>query len=105
MNAARKNFIGKAFVKANPVIAEPQRATRDVYGGGTPCEDTVLQAQMLKLLGPQKKKIEEVDMLDALTQAGLENHFEVNQWPSSGAVRELALHMKNKSFVAVDLRK
>ena len=73
----------------------------DGYG----VEDSRLQANLVKLLGPQKKKVEEVDLAEAMEKAGLTNLFNPDQWPDSGAVRELASQMKHKKFVACDLHK
>ena len=67
--------------------------------------DDLLQASLLKMLGPQRKKLEEVDMAEAMKRAGLYELFEVGQWPSSAAVRELATQLKTKRFVCCDLRK
>lgn len=68
------------------------------------CDET-LQATLLQLLGPAKKKYEEVDMVASMKEAQLYDLFDVNQWPSSAAVRELATQLKSKRFVCSDLRK
>ena len=70
-----------------------------------PQEDIMLQASLLRALGPQKKRIEEVDLAEAMRTAGLAHLFNPDQWPDSGAVRELASQMKQKKFVACDLHK
>ena len=67
--------------------------------------EPMLEAALLRALGPQKKKIEEVDLADLMKTAGLAQFFEPDQWPDSGAVRELASQLKHKKFVAVDLHK
>ena len=102
-NGARLTFIKKAFEKANPPNPDFP-TTKDAYGGA-PNEDALLQAQFLRLLGPQKKKVEEVDIPSALAEARLAEHFEVNQWPPHGALRELATQFKSKPFVCCDLHK
>ena len=68
-------------------------------------EDALLQANLLRVLGPQKKKIEEVDLAEAMKATGLSRLFHIDQWPDSGAVRELATQMKKQKFVACDLHK
>ena len=53
----------------------------------------------------QKKKLEPVDMGEAMKKAGLFPLFHVDLWPSATAVRELATQAKSKKFVSSDLRK
>ena len=68
--------------------------------------DEDLQAGLLKALAQhQKPKIQEVDLAGAMESAGLARLFHTDQWPDSGAVRELASQLKHKKFVACDLHK
>ena len=88
---------------AQKVCAQSKSGVVEVDSGaaGSP----MLEAALLRALGPQKKKIEEVDLADLMKTAGLAQFFEPDQWPDSGAVRELASQLKHKKFVAVDLHK
>ena len=71
--------------------------------------ESCLQAALIKALGPLKPKAVEVDLAGSMAKAGLDKFFVPDQWPDSGAVRELAAQMKGKhgpkKFIAVDLRK
>ena len=88
------------------VLKRAQKKEKPQFGDdATAMEDSLLQASLLKALGPQKKKIEEVDLSEAMTNAGLAKLFHIDQWPDSGAVRELASQLKHKKFVACDLHK
>ena len=71
--------------------------------------DSGLEAALVRALGPQKTKVVEVDLAESMTKCGLAKFFLPDQWPDSGAVRELASQMRGKhgpkKFVAVELRK
>ena len=91
--------------QAQKVCARSKSGAIEVDSGaaGSP----MLEAALLRALGPQRKKIEEVDQAALMKTAGLAPFFTPDQWPDSGAVRELASQMKHKKlkFVAVDLHK
>ena len=72
---------------------------------GGSLDDAKLEASLMKVLGPQKKTILQVDLAESMKTAGLAMFFDADQWPDSGAVRELASQMKLKKFVACDLHK
>ena len=96
MPALQDECLKRAQKKEAPGIGE------DSYAD----EDIMLQAGLLKALGQQQKpKIQEVDLAEAMETAGLARLFHTDQWPDSGAVRELASQLKHKKFVASDLHK
>ena len=105
-------FAACAFLNVSRVLLQAEafkrvqkKDTTTIDKDGYAVEDSMLQANLLRALGPQKKKIEEIDLAEAMKNAGLANLFHPDQWPDSGAVRELASQMKNKKFVACDLHK
>ena len=94
--ALQDECLKRAQKKEAPSIGD------DGYGD----EDSMLQAGLLKALAQhQKPKIQEVDLAEAMETAGLARLFHTDQWPDSGAVRELASQLKHKKFVACDLHK
>ena len=55
--------------------------------------------------GKLQKKLVELDMAQAMTEAGLVGLFHDDLWPASTAVRELATQLKTKRFAFSDLKK
>ena len=88
--------------------AKSKGGATEVQVASSAAGDPMVEAVLLRALGTPKKKIEEVDLAACMNTAGLAQFFEPDQWPDSGAVRELASQLKpphQKKFVAVDLHK
>ena len=101
------NFLGAFWkMRCKPDdTGAPGSVAQDGYGEMSDCN---FQASLEAFFGGKckPKKIEDVDMKGKLEAAGLLQLFDVELWPSSAAVRELATQMKTRTgLVYSDLRK
>ena len=55
--------------------------------------------------GKVQKKLVELDMVQAMKDAGLADLYHDDLWPASTAVRELATQLRTKRFAFADLKK
>ena len=100
VSGSRKGFMLSAFKRAQKESVPV--AQSDPYQ--QECSST-LQSLESFFSGKLQKKLVELDMAQAMKEAGLADLFHVDLWPASTAVRELATQLKNKRFAYSDLKK
>jgi len=100
VSGSKMGFMVTAFKRAQKQ-SEPV-AQSDPYQQES---SSTLQSLETFFSGKLQKKLVELDMAQAMKEAGLADLFHDDLWPASTAVRELATQLKTKRFAYSDLKK